>query len=469
MIAKLRHMRAILRKPAQERSLSEKVMISGGLAGFEHAVNIALRLISTLIVTRLLSPEIFGLFGVIITFQVIISLITDFGLRSLIIVAEDPRSKPFLRTCWSVQIVRGLLLYMVILLLALGIWVLQIGGIVGMGTVYGAAELPPALAVAGLGLLMLSLESVNQHVYAREMRFRLITITNLAQAVLTPVATITIALFYPSIWAPVIAGLLGGLIRLYLSFWLFEGPQMRWCWDKRHRHDLLGRGKWIMSHSILTTATNEGEKILLSAFLPAWLFGLYILGNQIYMTVQSLIQKMHGAMGLQIFREIVDLPDRAEMHRKYYRYRLPIDGMCCLCAGLLLTGGPALIDLMYDPRYLEAGNILQVLALGLLLLGPSLIRDAYSAQKRFRIMTLFSVIRAISMWAGLIVALVVMENFIAAFIVVALHRIPELVALLVMSHREGWIRPLQEVRMLPLVGVGALGGWGFAALWQALQ
>ena len=82
-------------------------------------------------------------------------------------------------------------------------------------------------------------------------------------------------------------------------------------------------------------------------------------------------------MGLQIFREIGTHTDRAETRRRYYRFRMPIDVLLALAAGTLLTLGPALIDLMYDPRYSNAGTILQFLALGFPLTGIGIIHASF--------------------------------------------------------------------------------------------
>jgi len=468
MFARFRKVRAALRKPAEARSLSEKLLISGTLTSIDYAVSLFFRIGATLIVTRLLSPEIFGLFAVIMTFQIIVVMITDFGVRSLIIVSENARDPDFLRTCWSVQAARGLGLYGAVLLLALGLYGLQQAGLVPAEIAYGAPVLPAALAINGFALVLQGLESVNQHVFAREMRFRRITILNITRSAATPVLTIAIAVFYPTIWALVAAGLLIGLLHLFLSFRLFPGPAMRLRWHKDHAAELWTRGKWIMSHSTLTAATNQADQLLLGAFLPAPVLGVYFLAKQIYGIPQALIRHLHGAFGLQVLREIVGLPDKATMRARYYRYRIPFDALACFAAGVILAAAPAVIDLMYDPRYLGAGTILQILALGLPLTGPGLIRDAYGAQKRFRIMAVFGLIQAVSIWAGLIVALMVFDNPWAAFVVVAVHRVPEIAVLLFMARREGWIDILREVRLFPAIGIGALAGWGLSTLYFGL-
>lgn len=457
IVDRITTLRAVLRKPAHDRTLTEKLLISGTLTGADHIITTVLRLASTLIVTRLLAPEIFGLFALIITFQIILTLITDFGIRDLILTSKDPKDTRFLQTCWTVQVVRGLMIYGFILTLSGVIYLLQQNGALGAESVYAASALPAALAVSGFAMVLQGCESVNLHVYAREMRFRRITTLSLVFAVVTPGITILIAWHYPTVWALVIAGLLGGCLKLALTYRLFDGVPMRFCWDRTHRVAIFDRGKWILGRSGLHILTSEADRLVLSAFLPDVLFGQYFVAKQIFTVPVALIQKLHGSFGLQFFSAIIALPAH-EMQARYYKYRIPIDAIGCIFAGGFLTAAPAVIGLLFDPRYQVAGDYLQILGLALPFTGIGMIREGYGAGQRFRITAFFGLIQAVSIWTGLMIALFVFDNVIAALFVIALHRLPELAILLGFARREGWISLRREFRLFPLIGVGAVAG-----------
>jgi O-antigen/teichoic acid export membrane protein len=465
MISKLRKLSMVLKKSHENRSLDEKLLVSSALTGFDQSVHILCRLVSTLVLTRLLSPEIFGVFAVVIMFHVIVFMLTDFGVRSLIIVSDEVEDRKFLRTCWSVQAARGLGIYSVILLIACGLWTLQQITFMADDSVYATPELPFVMAVSGLMLVLQGLESVNQHVHARELKFGKICLLNLAMAVIAPVITIAIVWVWPSLWALAIASVVGGILRTFLTFSMFPGVTMGFAWEKKHAQELFNRGKWIMSHSMLTVFATSADKILLSAFLPATTFGIYTLAYQIIDIPRQFLLKFEHSLFLQVFREIDKSDTLGGIQREYYRYRIPFDLMACMAAGGFLTASPALIDLMYDPRYAQAGEIMQILAIGLPFVGMGIIREAFHAQKRFRLMTLISVIHAGSIWLGLIVALPVLGSVMGAFLVIALFRLPELLVLLGLAKREGWIVPWKEVRIWPVIVVGAVLGWGVDYIW----
>ncbi len=66
-----------------------------------------LRLISNLILTRLLVPELFGLMALVNTFIIGLNLFSDVGIRPSIIRSERGEDPLFLNTAWTLQVIRG--------------------------------------------------------------------------------------------------------------------------------------------------------------------------------------------------------------------------------------------------------------------------------------------------------------------------------------------------------------------------
>ena len=445
--------------------MSEKLIISGLLTGAQQAASAAFRLGSTLIVTRLLAPEIFGLSAVIVTFHIILGMVTDFGIRSMIIVSDDAEDPKFLQTCWSVQVARGLFLCGAVQMIALLLYVVQQAGAIPEDTTYGAEVLPLAIAISGLQLAIGATTSVNIHVYAKKMLLARATALNIGAAAFAPVVTILIALHHPSIWAFVISGMMTAFLRTVVSNWLFKGPPMRWHWDPTHVANLYRHGRWIIPNSALTAATNYSDFLIISAFLPPAAVGVYFIAKQLIQIPMTYITKLQGTVSLQVFRNLTALGERAVARNRYYRFRLPIDLLAGLFAGGALTAGTALIDLMYDARYLDAGWILEIAALGLPLISMNIVQNTYAAQRRFDIMLVFSVIRTTTIWGGLVLALVVFNSLFAAVLVVALHKVPEIGIVMVVMRRQGWIDIWRELRLVLIVVIGALVGWGFSEIY----
>ena len=88
-------------KPGAFRAQISK---SSKLLTLRFASNIGLRLISTVVLSRLLAPDVYGIFAVVLVYMYVLEMLSDLGLRTLILTREGEVSKEFLRTCWTISI-----------------------------------------------------------------------------------------------------------------------------------------------------------------------------------------------------------------------------------------------------------------------------------------------------------------------------------------------------------------------------
>ncbi len=449
-------------------SLKYKVLISAMLSSTVFAGQIILRLASTIILTRILTPDTFGVFAIVISFIVILEMFSDIGVRSLILTKEDEIDDAFLRSCWTAQILRGLLIASISGPIALAVAWGQSAEIFPPESGYVAPALPYAIFGLGAVAFLNGFASPSKFVYEKDMRFKLVTQCNLLSAFLTMIATVGLALWLQSIWALVLGQVVRAFIEITMSFRVFSGPSMRLNWQRDHVKIILDRGKWIMGHSGLTAVINMADRLLLGFAMSSTTFGFYYIGRQIVDMVEAFLNSMHAQMGLQVFTEFHRTADAADLRRRYYRYRIVFDFVAMFGAGMLLALAPLIVDTIYDDRYTDVTEIIQILSIGLILIGPGLLREAFSAQRRFKTMTMLSLVRAASIWTGLCVAILVFESPVAALFVVALHRIPETILLLNLGRKEAWVSLLREVRFLPFVVLGAALGLGIDRLWTMI-
>ena len=117
----------------------------------------ALRLASNLVLTRLLFPEAFGLMALVQVMLAGVQMLSDIGIRDKII--QDPKGDEphVLNTAWVLQIIRGIFLWLVVVLLA--------APVAGF---YEAPELADLLPVAGIAAVAQGLSSTK--VYAANKR-----------------------------------------------------------------------------------------------------------------------------------------------------------------------------------------------------------------------------------------------------------------------------------------------------------
>jgi O-antigen/teichoic acid export membrane protein len=83
-------------------------------------------------------------------------------------------------------------------------------------------------------------------------------------------------------------------------------------------------------------------------------------------SVETVLMGIISGVMYPALSEIVrERPDT--LRSNYYRMHAIVAGFSYFCAGVLMISGPLLIGLLYDPRYAQAGWMLQILAANMMI------------------------------------------------------------------------------------------------------
>lgn len=446
----------------QSSGFRAKVLNSAKLSTIRFASDVGLRLVSTVVLTRLLSPEIYGVFAIVLVYLYLLEMFSDFGIRSLILTKEGETDDGFLRSCWTASIVRGAIIAFVSSLIAFTIWALQERAVFAADNPYSAQELPGAIVVLGATAILIGLQSPMRYVKERQMDFGWVTVVHVTVNVVGLASTIILAIYLRSIWALVLGNVLKAATQVLLSFLLFPGPSMRLQMTRKHLDIIVGRGKWIIGHSILTALAQSSDRLMLGFVMTSSTFGFYFIARQLVDIVSKFLRSLDGQISLQVFSHL-HKSTAEQFQRNYYRYRLFFDAIAGLSTGALYATTPLLISIIFDDRYAGVAPIVQILIWGLLLIGPLLLRSAFSAERRFREMTLLSLVSVAMLWIGLGIAIFGFDSIQVALLVIALHRLPEAMIIMLLGGDRGWVLIWREFFSFVFCIAGVLLGW--AALW----
>ena len=124
---------------------------------FGFGFNQGIRLASSLVVTRLLAPDAFGMMALVVVFLIGVELLSDVGLRGSVIHHERGDCPDFLDTVWTIQVIRGFALWLVCVAIAYPVSIF-----------YQTPELAQLLPVAALtavirGFASTHIYTVNRH------------------------------------------------------------------------------------------------------------------------------------------------------------------------------------------------------------------------------------------------------------------------------------------------------------------
>lgn len=417
----------------------------------------AFRLGGNLIMARLLMPEMFGVMMIATTVSVVLHLLSDVGLRQNIIQSPRGDDPVFLNTVWTVQIVRGLILFASTLLIAGVAWFAQALNLWANNSTYAAPELPLVLAVTGLLAIIFGLQSTKVDLAVRAFQQKKVVIAEFVSQFAGLLAMLAVGYFTRSIWSLVVAGLVSAIVSTAMGHLWFEGPPNRLKWERDALKELVVFGRWILLSSALGVLALYGDRVWFGGSMTAAELGVYSIAVLILGALQLGIQKIFGAVALPAFSEATRTHDTARLQTLYYRLKMMFDLLCLFFCGLFWTGSPLLIHVLYDERYAQAGDMMAILSLSFFTMRYMLAHQVWIALGFTKYQAMDNIIRVVSLWV-LLPLLLAIGGVKYAIWGAALHTFPTLILVFYVNYRLGMLDLKRELIVLPMLVVGALCG-----------
>jgi len=333
-------------KPPPRSILHATLWSLGGEAG-SHS----LRIISSLVLTRLLFPDVFGLMAVVQVFMQGLNMFSDLGIRPIIIRHERGDEPDFLNTIWTVRLIRGGVLSLASCAIA---W--------PVSRFYGQPLLLYLLPVVSLNLLLEGFISTKIFSHERRLSQSGPTLINFVSSALGIASMIVLAWIFRSVWALVWGGIVATLARVLLSHVALAGPGNRFHWDRTAWNEVAHFGKWVFLNSVVTFLALQMDKLVFAKMIPLAALGVYTIAVNIVQLPTMAVRTVATAVAFPAFSCARN--QGADLSPIFDRMRLMLLLGGGACVSFLILNGPWIITLLYDPRYEDAGWILQILAIG---------------------------------------------------------------------------------------------------------
>lgn len=321
----------------------------------DYGCSMALRVVNSLILTRLLMPESFGLMTLVSTLVVGISLFADIGMGPNVIQSPRGDDPIFLNTVWTLEVFRGLGIFVVCLLLA---W--------PMSLIYREPRLISLIPALALSLVVSGLKSTNLLSMARHMGVRRLFVLDFTTQIVGLLVTVGCGLVFRSVWALVIGSILSGVYRLMLSHSRLVIPGIRnsFCWDREALQSLVHFGRWILLSTAFSFFAAQADRLILGKLISFGLLGVYGIAYSVSDIPRAVISAFSNRVGFPFIAKMAHLPI-AEFRKVFLQYRSPVLVAGAVLLSLMVHVGGFLVTKMYDSRYHAASWMVTVLALGL--------------------------------------------------------------------------------------------------------
>lgn len=309
-----------------------------------------LRLAANLILTRILFPDAFGLMALVTVFITGLTMFSDMGLGQSIMQNKRGDDQDFLDTAWTMQIIRGLILWLGTCLVALP-----------AAKFYGEPMLGQLLPVVGLSLLIGGLNPTRMYTSNRHLLLGRVTALELINQVISLVILVGLAWATRSVWALAIGAVISAITHVVLAHVILPGQPNRLRWEDGAVADLIHFGKWIFVSSGVGFLIHQGDKAILGAYLTLEMFGIYSIGYFIASFPILLGGAIVGRILIPLYRDKSPTISR-ENFRKVRHFRVAMTATLMSLLVSLAFLGVSLVDILYDPRYAAAGAVVVLVA-----------------------------------------------------------------------------------------------------------
>ncbi len=346
------------------------------LGGF--GIGQILRLLSNLILTRLLVPEVFGLMAVAVSINIWAIMLTDIGISTSVIRSRNSDDPDFVHTAWVMQIARNVLVWLIIMIAAVGVYVLAKAGQFRTDSILADPLLPWIMTAAGMQVVIAAFSSINQVIAQRKLAMSRVVGLEVATQLFTMAVTISFAVLGYGVWALVIGMLSGAGVKTIASHFIFAGPVMRFHFNREYALEIFHFGKWLIIASFFGFLVNRGDQLLFGGLMGSDQFGLYAVASIWIVAAAAVMQMIIGRIFFPAFSEIIrDRPK--DLTQAYRKTRLLIDGVSIAIAYGVFFFSEFAFAIIYTDAYAGVGYYVKLLSPFLLLMPFRLINQVVLA------------------------------------------------------------------------------------------
>ena len=319
---------------------------SGGYAAVQ-----GLRLVSNVVLARILAPELFGIMLIVNTVRTGIELVSDVGIGQNIVSNKDAERPIFYNTAWTLRVIRGLVLGLICAASAYPV-----------SRFYEKPVLLEVMLAASLFFVFAGFESMGRYLVQKRLQVRRYFVFDVGTTVLMVAAHIVFALIFRDIWALVYGGLFSSLTFMIGTYFLVPELRHRFVISKDVTRQILSFGKWVFISSVVYFLAMNFDRLYMGKTLSLTIVGVYGIARSLSELLTQLVARFGN---LIIFPMVAaSAHSRPELRRRLASSRPQFVLAAALGVSLFTAGSDVLVGFLYDERYQTAAAMVPILCVG---------------------------------------------------------------------------------------------------------
>lgn len=309
-----------------------------------------IRLGSNLILTRLLFEEFFGLMALVSVVTIGIQVFADLGINAALI--QNERDDPaFANTMWTIEIIRGGLLWLVASAIAAPV-----------ASFYDEPILLSLIPVAAFSSVIEGFRSTNYFTENRNLQMKRIILLEVGSQFAGATVMVIWAALTQTVWSLVAGGLVTAFVSTVWSWVGLPGRRNRFHFEREAAYTLFRFGRWILLSTLLMFCVGNADRIIFGKLVTMAVLGVYNIALNLAMVPSMALGHLSMAVIFPLYSRFQQ--GGADMLPVYRSVRMPMLILGGWATSGIIAGGPTIIEILYDPRYVEAGWMLQILVAG---------------------------------------------------------------------------------------------------------
>jgi O-antigen/teichoic acid export membrane protein len=336
------------------RSLTGLINLKGELfaSTFTYGLSALIRLGSSLVLTRLLNPESYGIFGILFSILFMIELMSDVGSVGLLVRHPRGNELRFIHTVWTVRLIRSIINFCLLFF-----------GAPVIAHIFNAPVLTGAFRALSFWFLLFGAESMSFVLAQRDQKARITNYVDLASNAIMTVFVIALASVLKNHFALIFGALLQRAILMITSFFFYREIGVGIAFDREALRDQFKFARVVLPSSLLTIVLSQYDKLVLLKLFNLSLLGIYGLAGNMIGPIGGVI--IHNARVIlyarcaEYFRS-----DRTTARTRYYAENHKLLTVGVILPAVVAGLAQLIVAILYDPRYEMAGTMLMILGLG---------------------------------------------------------------------------------------------------------
>lgn len=329
-------------------SLKDKTVKGVAWSGIDNVVQMGVTFVVSIVLARLLSPDDYGLLGLIAVFTAVCQALINGGFTTALIRKKDATDDDY-NTVFISNLGMSLLLYTVIYLCSPAI-----------ANFFERQELVALTRVSSLGMIIGALALVQQTRLTKRIDFKTQTKITIIASVTSGVIGIGMALLDFGVWALVAQQLSSQSLRTIL-LWFFNKwiPKLRF--SSASFHELFGFGWKMMLSSLLDTTWKELYQVVVGKFYTPATLGQYTRAKQFSQLFSSNLTVVVQRVTYPVLSNIQDDKERMiTAYRRIIKTTMFITAISMFFIGAI---SEPLLYCLIGPKWHEAATYLPLICI----------------------------------------------------------------------------------------------------------